>query len=159
MTTRAGQGAALGLALAALITACPEKPVSSATGGGGGDARSSLRVPLPDGWRAAAVTGGLQAGPGGRVVLQLESTNRELPKLPALIAPLEADGLPILQKESMDSFVGVRYGLVADGGSGEGFLGVRKAGPRTIWCSTSANASAPEVEAAMTVCRSLTWEG
>lgn len=121
--------------------------------------RSSLRVPLPDGWRATSITNGLQVGPQGRVVLQLESTTRPLPTPEAFLAALQAEGVEILQKESVDTFVGVRYSVNADGAKREAFLGVRKTGPRTIWCSTSASAKSEEVEAAMTVCRSLSWEG
>lgn len=117
--------------------------------------RSSLRVPLPDGWKASAVSGGLQVGPQGRVVLQLESTTRPMPDAGAFIAAVEREGAEVKQKESVDTFVGVRYSL----GAREAFLGVRQTGPRTVWCSTTASAKSDEVEAAMTVCRSLSWEG
>jgi len=119
----------------------------------------SLRVPLPDGWRAVSVSGGLQVGPQGRVVLQMENTARPLPSPAAFIAALNAEGVEILEKESADSFVGVRYSVSSEGVRRDAFLGVRQAGPRTIWCSTTAIAKSEEVEAAMTVCRSLSWEG
>lgn len=123
---------------------------------------SSLRVPLPEGWRATAFSGGLQVGPQGRVVLQLESTTRPLPSAEAFLAAVSAEGVEILEKESVDTFVGVRYSMSAEGAAGgrrDAFLGVRRTGPRTIWCSTTSGASSDEVEAAMTVCRSLSWEG
>lgn len=121
--------------------------------------RSSLRVPLPDGWRAAAVSGGLQVGPQGRVVMQLESTTRPLPDAADFLEALAAEGVEILQKESVDTFVGARYFVGGEGSRRDAFVGVRRAGPRTIWCSTTASAKSEEVEAAMTVCRSLSWEG
>lgn len=123
---------------------------------------SSLRVPLPDGWRATALSSGLQVGPEGRVVLQLESTTRPLPSLDGFLAAISAEEVEILEKESNDSFVGVRYSVSTEGAPAvkrEAFLGVRQTGPRTIWCSTTGSAKSDEVEAAMTVCKSLSWEG
>lgn len=125
----------------------------------GAPERSSLRVPLPDGWRAAAVSGGLQVGPQGRVVLQLESTTRPLPDPVAFFEALQGEGVEVTQKESVDTFIGARYLVGAEGSRRDAFVGVRQAGPRTIWCSTTASAKSEEVEAAMTVCRSLSWEG
>lgn len=123
--------------------------------------RSSLRVPLPDGWRATTLSGGagLQVGPQGRVVLQLESTTKALPTAEAFVSAITAEGVEILEKESVDTFVGVRYSMTVDGAKRDAFLGVRQTGPRTIWCSTTGSAKSEEVEAAMTVCRSLSWEG
>lgn len=128
---------------------------------------SSLRVPLPDGWRATALSSGLQVGPEGRVVLQLESTTRPLPSLDGFLAAISAEEVEILEKESTGSFVGVRYSVSTAGAPSvpespvkrEAFLGVRQTGPRTIWCSTTGSAKSEEVEAAMTVCKSLSWEG
>lgn len=119
----------------------------------------SLRVPLPDGWKATALSGGLQVGPQGRVVLQLESTTKPLPTAEAFLAALSAEGVEILEKESVDTFIGVRYSMTVEGVKRDAFLGVRQTGPRTIWCSTTGSAKSEEVEAAMTVCRSLSWEG
>lgn len=124
--------------------------------------RSSLRVPVPDGWKATALAGGtgLQVGPQGRVVLQLESTTRPLPTLEAFVAAVAAEGVEVLDKESIETFVGVRYSVSAErAGKRDAFLGVRQTGPRTIWCATTGSAKRDEVEAAMTVCRSLSWEG
>ena len=98
-------------------------------------------------------------GPQGRVVLQLESTTRPLPTADAFVAAVRAEGVEILEKESVDTFIGVRYAVSAEGVKRDAFLGVRQTGPRTIWCSTTASAKREEVEAAMTVCRSLSWEG
>ena len=123
---------------------------------------SSLRVPVPDGWKATTLAGGtrLQVGPQGRVVLQLESTTRALPSLEAFVAAIAAEGVDVLEKESIDTFVGVRYSVSAERADRrDAFLGVRQTGPRTIWCSTTGSAKSDEVEAAMTVCRSLSWEG
>lgn len=143
--------------LALLLVGCDESKPAPVV-----EPRSSLRVPLPDGWKASAVSGGLQVGPQGRVVLQLESTSRPLPDADALLAAVEQEGVQVQQKESVDTFVGVRYSVAVDGAAEvkrDAFLGVRKTGPRTIWCSTTSTAKSEEVEAAMTVCRSLSWEG
>ncbi|MDP1822356.1 MAG: hypothetical protein Q8L48_03910 [Archangium sp.] len=147
--------AAVVLVLAACESARPTTPTSPP------EPRSSLRVPLPDGWRATTLSAGagLQVGPQGRVVLQLESTTRPLPTAEAFVAALSAEGVEILEKESVDTFVGVRYSMTVDGAKRDAFLGVRQTGPRTIWCSTTGSAKSEEVEAAMTVCRSLSWEG
>ena len=98
-------------------------------------------------------------GPQGRVVLQLESTTRPLPTPEAFVGAIVTEGVEILEKESVDTFIGVRYSMSAEGLKRDAFLGVRRTGPRTIWCSTTASAKSEEVEAAMTVCRSLSWEG
>lgn len=145
---------ALGLVMLAMAceSSRPGAPVSP----------SSLHVPLPDGWRGTALSSGLQAGPEGRVVLQLESTTRPLPPLEAFLAAVTTEGVDVLEKESTDAFVGVRYSVSSEGAPAlkrEAFLGVRRLGPRTIWCSTTGSAKSEEVEAAMTVCRSLSWEG
>lgn len=142
----------------ALLAACAcseqgSKPTPPA------EPRSSLRVPLPDGWRAAQFTGGLQVGPNGRVVLQLESTTRPFPDAEAFLKAIEAEGAEIQEKELVDTFLGVRYSVTSHGETRDAFLGVRQTGPRTIWCSTTGSARKEEVEAAMTVCRSLSWEG
>lgn len=121
---------------------------------------SRLRVPRPEGWAATpAAGGGLQVGPQGRVVLQLESSERALPTLEALAAAVGAEEVEVLQKESNESFVGVRYSMAVAGVRQEAFLGVRRVGAVTIWCSTVGGARVEEVEQAMTVCRSVSWEG
>jgi hypothetical protein len=118
-----------------------------------------LRVALPDGWRAAQLSNGLQVGPSGRVVLQLETTQRPFPSAEAFLAAVEREGVKVTEKEFVDTFLGVRYSVRSDAEAREAFLGVRQAGPRTVWCSTTGSARSDEVEAAMTVCRSLSWEG
>ena len=96
-----------------------------------------------------------------------EFVNRQIvlmrdPMTVELARAIEATGAVPQQKESISSFVGVRYSIAVEGddaGRRDAFLGVRQTGPRTIWCSTTASARRDEVEAAMTVCRSLSWEG
>lgn len=121
--------------------------------------KSSLRVPLPDGWKAAAMTGGLQVGPAGRIVLQLESTTRPFPTAQEFVAAVEGQGVEVEEKELVETFLGVRYSVGLESGKRAAFLGVRQTGPRTIWCSTTSSVRPEEIEAAMTVCRSLSWEG
>ena len=122
--------------------------------------KSSLRVALPDGWKATSMSGGLQVGPSGRVVLQLESTTRPFPAAQDFVTAVQEEGVEIEEKESLETFVGVRYSVAVEGGERRpAFLGVRQTGPRTIWCSTTAGVKRDEIEAAMTVCRSLSWEG
>jgi hypothetical protein len=130
------------------LAACAERAPTDET-------RSSLRVPLPDGWKATAVAGGLHVGPPGHITLQLESTARPMPTVEAFLAAIDREKVKITSKEVIDGFVGVRYRLADDS---EGFLGVRRTGPRTIWCASTKGTTADEVEAAMTVCRSLSWD-
>lgn len=142
------------LAALLLLAACESgKPAPPA------EARSGLRVPLPEGWKATAAAGGLQVGPPGRALLLLESTARPLPTPEALAAAVEREGVRDVQKESGDSFVGARYLVAEEGLRREAFLGVRALGERTVWCSTTGSPRAEEVEAAMKVCKTLTWEG
>lgn len=144
----------------ALLAGCecagPAKPTPVATP----EPPSRLRVPRPEGWTATpASSGALQVGPQGRVVLQLESSERALPSVDALTAAVVAEEAEILQKESNESFVGVRYSIVVAGVKQEAFVGVRRVGAVTIWCATVGGARVEEVEQAMTVCRSVSWEG
>lgn len=143
---------ALALALLGAMGCPSEKPAAPA------EAPTGLRVPLPDGWRFSASADVLAVGPRGRVVLQLERSARPLPTLDALAARVAAEGVEILQKESIDSFVGVRYSIAVDKARQEGFLGARQVGPHTVWCATTGGALPGEVEQSMTVCRSLTWD-
>jgi hypothetical protein len=120
---------------------------------------SSLRVPMPEGWKAAAHPGGLHVGPPGRVVLHLETNTNPLPELEALLRALEAEHVEIRERLSLESFVGARYLISKRGAAQEAFLGVRRAGPRTVWCSTTPSARVEEVDEAVTICRSLSWAG
>ncbi len=135
------------LLAAALVAAGCERAPSPAAGIG-------LRVPLPEGWRASAVASGLHAGPPGRAVLQLERTTRAFPDALEFLGAVEAEGAEVLHKESSETFIGVLY-LIS---GRRAFVGVRQAGPTTIWCSTVPGATSHEVEAAHGVCRSLSWE-
>src|SRR6185503_2054458 len=71
------------LALAALITGCPEKKQAPAPSQGGSASaenaerlspqRSGVKVPLPQGWSAlVASDGSFQSGPPGRPVLRVD---------------------------------------------------------------------------------------
>ncbi|HEY0881808.1 MAG TPA: hypothetical protein VGE37_01160 [Archangium sp.] len=119
---------------------------------------SGLRVPLPEGWRGVASTDGLSVGPEGKVVLQLERTQRPFPSPDALSSAVTAEGVEVLEKESNETFSGVRYSIAVEGLKREAFLGVRSAGDHTIWCSTTMQATRDDVEAAMTVCKGVSQE-
>lgn len=143
------------LALTSLLLLGCDSPTAKPT-----PEKSSLRVPLPDGWKASPLSGGLQVGPAGRVVLQLESTTRPFPEAAEFVAAVEQQGVEVEEKELVETFLGVRYSVTLEGGGRRAaFLGVRQTGPRTIWCSTTASVRPEEIEAATTVCRSLSWEG
>jgi hypothetical protein len=144
---------ALSLAGSLALLACPsspEHPAAPAT-----EPRAGLRVGLPDGWKATPSGGGLDVGPKGRVVLQLESLPQPLPSPDDLARRLEAQEVRITQKDMNDVFVGLRYSLVLDGGGGEGFVGVKRVGARTVWCATTAQATSADVSEAMGVCRGV----
>lgn len=138
--------------LAAVLgaSACDERPAPVAPEPRPG---SHLHIPLAEGWRATPVANGLSAGPAGRAVLLLEDgTTRPFPDPAVLLKAVEAEGAKILQKESLDNFVGLRYSI--DGK--EAFIGVQQAGTTAIWCSSLPGAKPEEVEAGLTVCRSIT---
>lgn len=142
--------------LLAGTVACESSPSKSSPQA---EARSGLRVPLPEGWHATALGADLEVGPQGRAVLLLENTQKPMPRLETLVAAAEADGVHRLKKESADDFIGIRYSNRTSAESArEAFLGVSRIGPRTIWCSTTAAAETEEVEKAMEVCRHVSWE-
>lgn len=145
--------------LALALWACPSTPSTPVAGVAG--ARGGLKVSLPDGWKATQTAKGLAVGPGARTVLELEPSARPLPGAEALESALLTESARVVQKEQKPDFIGVRYQLEpgADGGaSAEGFLGVRLVGKKSVWCATTAGASAPEVAQAMTVCARLSWD-
>lgn len=127
-----------------LLWACPaERPAA--------EARGALRVPLPEGWRATPVTGGLQVGPAGHGVLLLETLTMPLPTLQQLLGLLEREKVQVVSKESTDSFVAVRYRLSAEAPD-EGLVGARRVPGRVVFCSSLRGARPDEVEVAMKVC-------
>ncbi|MCC6336322.1 MAG: hypothetical protein IT380_20345 [Myxococcales bacterium] len=118
--------------------------------------RQGLKVPLPDGWKAAPGAGGLLlAGPAGRTVLELESSSRPLPTAAALLEALGAQDVYVVEEVESGDFVQVRYRLATDGGGEEAFLGVRRTGRLTVWCASVAGASPGEVQEAAGVCARL----
>lgn len=142
------KAAAVGL-LVVGATGCPDRAAPD-------DARTSLHVRLPEGWKATAVPQGLHVGPAGRVVLQLESGVRPFPSTDELAAAVAREKVDKTQKIDGPTFVGVRYRLGEDGL--EGFLGARRAGPRTVWCASTRGATADEVEASIEVCRGVSFD-
>lgn len=146
---RAPSPAALWLT-AALLCGCPsDKPA----------ARLGLRVPLPDGWVATPRGAALEAGPGGRPVVTLESRTSALPAVEELLAALATEGVQVEERSAEASFVGARYQLGLDGGvdagQPEGFVAVKKVGGRTVWCASAAQATAEQVRAGFELCRSV----
>lgn len=149
--------AALGALMALALAGCPSTPTPPPTPA---VERSNLKVTLPDGWKATPSPGGLKAGPGARVVLELESSTRPLPTEAALVAAVQAQGGVVQQKKDVGDFVGVLYLLGdTDAGAPSGFLGARQAGKKTVWCATTAGASASEVAQAWEVCARVRWAG
>lgn len=144
---------ALSLAGSLALLAClaPDAPSASPAP----EAKEGLRVGLPEGWVATPAGTGLDVGPKGRVVLQLEPSARALPSLEALLQQLTVQGVRVTQKDETGGFVGVRYALSLDGGGGEGFVGVKRVGARTVWCATTGGASGAEVAEAYALCREV----
>jgi hypothetical protein len=137
------------LALVVGATGCPDRAAPE-------DARPSLRVRLPDAWKATPSPGGLHVGPPGRVVLQLETNTRAFPSGEELVAAVVREKVEKTQKLESPTFVGVRYRLTDEGL--EGFLGARRAGPRTVWCASMKGASTDELDAAVEVCRGVSFD-
>jgi hypothetical protein len=134
-----------------VLSGCEDKTATA-------EARTSLKVPLPDGWKATASSTGLEVGPATAVVLLLESTSKPFPDELSFAQALGAERVDIFKKESSSEFIGFEYFLSTDGGHHVGFIGVRRVGARTIWCSTTAAARNDDVDAAMDVCHHLSWE-
>jgi hypothetical protein len=141
------------LAAALALAGCDERPAAPEPAAPQDTRPPMLKVPLAPGWRATPIAGGIVIGPPGRDVLQLEKSSRRFPDPALFFAAVEAEGVKVLQKESLDTFLGVRYSF----DDKEAFLGVRDLGPVTVWCSSLPGADAASVEAGLTVCRSLTW--
>lgn len=130
--------------------ACDERPAPVSPEAP--EVRTGLHIPLATGWRATPVVNGITAGPPGRPVLLLEDgTTRPFPDPTVLEHAVVAEGAKLLQKESLESFVGLRYSIEGK----EAFVGVRQAGTTAIWCSSLPGAKPDEVEAGLTVCRSI----
>lgn len=119
------------------------------------DARTELHVSLPDGWRALTSPAGLQVGPSDHVVLLLESQSWPMPSLDELMAALALEKVVVSQKDVTESYIWVRYELGEQQG---GLLGVRSLGTRTVWCSSTREASASDLDLARAVCRDLALE-
>ena len=92
------------------------------------------------------------------MALLLESKSAALPPVDTLAAAAGADGAQRLKKESDSNFVMVRYSLGSDGGTLAAFLGVKRVGPRTVWCASTAAARADDVEEGVAICRGLSTE-
>jgi hypothetical protein len=147
---------ALGGLGALALAGCPPAPAPPAAAA----ERFNLKVTLPEGWRASPFAGGLAVGPGTRVVLELEPSTRPLPSRDALAAAVERQGGRILKTEDSMDFVGVAYLLSGgDGGAPDGFLAVRRAGKKTVWCASTAGATSAEVAKAWDVCARVQWAG
>ncbi len=130
------------------VVGCPDRAPD--------DPRPSLRVRLPDGWKATPSPGGLHVGPAGRVVLTLETSTRPFPTTDELFAAVAREKVDKTQKLETPPLVGVRYRLSDDGA--EGFLGARRAGPRTVWCASTRGVTADELDAAIEVCRGVSFD-
>jgi hypothetical protein len=133
--------------LAALCLGCPKDKPARAVG---------LHVPIPDGWEARARGGALEAGPKGHALLTLESRDVPLPAVDELVVALTAEGVAVAEKESSGPFVGVRYELAPDAGTRQGFVAVKNAGVRTVWCASTLDATPAQVREGFEVCRGVT---
>lgn len=139
--------------LALLALGCPEKAAPVAGG------RAGLRVPLPDGWVAVPVGERLEAGPPGRPALVLETRELPFPTADGLAALVQAEKVKVLEKESTDSFVSVRYAFGGDGGPGSpAFLAAKQLGGKAVFCSSAPGAKAEDVATALATCRDVTRE-
>ncbi len=129
--------------LGAVLVACSsEKPAAPA----------GLRVPLPDGWVATPRGGGLEVGPKGRVTATLEVRAKDVPRSLELSRAVTAEGATNVTQEDGEGYAAVRYSL---GAGREGFLAVKKTATKTVWCASTAKASAQDIDDGLALCRSI----
>jgi hypothetical protein len=132
-------GGVLGLGL---VSACPEPKSAS----------NALRVPLPTGWVATAVPGGLTVGPKGRVVATLELRPQPVPRASELRDAVTDEGASGVLVDDGEGYAAVRYRL---GAERDAFLASKRVGARTVFCASTAQATPSEVDEGLALCRQL----
>jgi hypothetical protein len=110
---------------------------------------------MPEGWVARPLAAGeLGIGPKGRVVMTLER-RAAMPTLAALQQAVEAEGAQLLSFTDTAGLA-LRYGL--DAGA-LGLLAVRPLdGGAALWCATTPEARAEELDAAAAACAAVRLE-
>jgi hypothetical protein len=144
------------VAAAFLAAACPDRE-----GGGGGKppgpARpGGLKVPLPEGWKAAAGDDGvLRVRTEGREVMTLEvRPDAQLPLSDALEMAVAEGGGESLGALALPDGVLMRF-RVSTGA--EGVLGVRRFGGRRLLCASEPAAQQNELKTVAQLCSEAEW--
>lgn len=142
-------------ALLALAAACPGN--GKGTGSTNGAPRpGGLKVPLPDGWKAAASDDGvLRVRTEGREVMTMEvRPDDALPLTDALEGAVAAGGGESLGALALPDGVLLRF-RVATGA--EGVLGVRRFGGRRLLCASEPMAQQAELKTVARLCSEAEW--
>jgi hypothetical protein len=167
------------LALAALITGCPDKKQAPASQQGRGASsenperlspqRTGVKVPLPQGWSAlTASEDSFQSGPPGRPVLRVDVRRGEGAKMPSpeeLASSVREQfsqfEVSLDQEEGDEQVALVRITLapkLGDGGigpHGPALLGAKRIGDDLFLCATLPGANTEEVRLATEACREI----
>jgi hypothetical protein len=145
----------VGALLLLLAAACPDGQ------GGGGSKPSStkaggLKVPLPEGWRAAATDDGvLHVKTEGREVMTMEvRADSALPATDALEGSIAEGGGESLGALALPDGVLLRF-RVSTGA--EGVLGVRRFAGHRLLCASEPSAQQAELKTVARLCSEAEW--
>lgn len=112
-------------------------------------------MPLAEGWVATPTEAGLAIGPKGKTVATLELKSQALPRAHELATAATAEGATDVTLDEGQGYAAARYVL----GEGRGgFLAVKQVAGRTVWCASTADASAHELDDGLAACRNLSNE-
>jgi len=163
-------------AMAALLcaAACRQEPGHQASPAAphpsSGARRAGVKVPLPDGWSAKAISDDvLAAGPSGRTVLRIEirqgggaafAPADELASRFRASLKLDArESLEVVDAKTRDStsLAVLRLREKKDAGVDLALLGLKRVGDDLFLCSTAPGSSEEEVKAAAAACGALAY--
>jgi hypothetical protein len=143
----------VGALLLLMAAACPNGQ------GGGGDkpsAKGGLKVPLPEGWRAAASDDGvLHVKTEGREVMTMEvRADSALPATDALEASIAEGGGESLGALALPDGVLLRFRIAT---GAEGVLGVRRFAGHRLLCASEPGAQQGELKTVARLCSEAEW--
>lgn len=118
---------------------------------------SGLKVPLPDGWKAAAAADGvLHVRTEGRDVMTMEVKGDEaLPGVEALEASISDGGGESLGALALPDGVLLRFRIAT---GAEGVLGVRRFAGHRLLCASEPAAQQAELKTVARLCTEAEWK-
>lgn len=163
--------AALAAALSCAVAACRKEPghdgSPAAPHPSSGARRVGVKVPLPDGWAAKAISDDvLAAGPPGRTVLRIEirpGGGAAFAPADELVSRFRASvkraSVEVVDAKTQDStsLAVLRLEERRDAGVDLALLGLKRVGGNLFLCSTAPGSSEDEVKAAAAACGALAY--